>query len=330
MTAAMAILLPNWIGDAVMATPTLRALRRGAGQGARMTGFGRKAICELLAGGTQLDELRELPAAGGFPLEGSLRLAACLRSGRFDSAVLLTNGLGVAWAAWLAGIATRVGYARRGRGPLLTQPLDPPRDAGGFRPISAIDYYLALASALGCPPQTQAMELATNATDETAADGIWAGFGSRSGRPTILLNNNAANNPAKLWPASSMAELARRSVQALDLNVLLLAGPGEQEAALRTAALAAIPGVIAMPSPGIGATKACIRRAHLMISTDSGPRHIAAAFAVPIVSLFGATDPRWTDLHTPLDLTLTAPSMRDLGVDRVWSAMQRQLERFRP
>ncbi len=329
MTTALAILLPNWIGDAVMATPTLRALRHGAGRGARLVGFGRRAICELLAGGAQLDKLRELPAAGRFPLERSLRLAARLRAGRFDCAILLTNGLGVAWAAWLAGIGRRVGYTRRGRGPLLTQPLDPPRDARGFQPISAIDYYLALASALGCPAETTEMELATTAADEAAADRIWAGFDLCNGRPTILLNNNTAAGTAKLWPAASMAALARRVVQALDFNVLVLAGPGEQAAASRIVELAAISGVIAMSAPGIGAAKACIRRARLMVSTDSGPRHIAAAFGVPLVSLFGDTDPRWTDLHTPLDLALKASSMRELSVDRVWSAVQRQLERLR-
>ena len=329
MTTSLAIILPNWIGDAVMATPALRALRRGAGSTARIVGFGRAAICDLLAGGAQLDELQELPVTRRYPFARSLRLAARLRAGRFDSAVLLTNGLGAAGAVWLAGIGERAGYARRGRGPLLTRPLQPPRDAAGFRPISAIDYYLALAAALGCPTEAPQMELATTAADEAAADRIWNGFGARSGRPTVVLNNNAAISSAKLWPASSMAELARRMGQALGVNVLVLAGPGEQDAAARIVALAATAGVIAMPAPGIGANKACIRRAHLMVSTDSGPRHIAAAFGVPLVSLFGPTDPRWADLHSELDLNLRERNLRDLSVDRVWSAVQSQLARFR-
>jgi heptosyltransferase II len=190
-------------------------------------------------------------------------------------------------------------------------------------------------------------ELATGTADEAAADQIWAGFGGWRGRPTILLNNGAATGSAKLWPAASMAELARCVVCTLDFNVLVLAGPGEQAGASRIVELAATPRVIAVPAAGIGATKACIRRAHLMVSTDSGPRHIAAAFGVPLVSIFGPTDPRWTDLHTALDLTLQEHvpcgpcqrttcrydhhrCMRELGVERVWSAVQRQLARFRP
>ena len=347
MSARIAILLPNWIGDAVMATPTLRALRRGAGPDAHLAGFGRAAICELLAGGSSLDELSELSAARAFPLERSLRLAGQLRAGRFDRALLLTNGLGAAWATWVAGIGERIGYARRGRGVLLTRALGPPREGGSLRPVPAIDYYLGLASALGYPPEAGPMELATMPVDEAAAERIWEGFGERRGRPAILLNNGAASGTAKLWPAESMAELARRVTHELDFNVLVLAGPGEREAALRIVELAASAGVIAMPAASLGATKACIRRAHLVVSTDSGPRHIAAAFGVPLVSLFGPTDPRWTDLHSSLDLMLhesvpcgpcqrrTCPydhhrCMRDLSVERVWLAVQAQLARFRP
>ena len=347
MTDRIAILLPNWIGDAVMATPMLRALRRKAGRHARLIGFGRAAICELLSGNPQLDDLRELPSARRFLFERSLHLAARLRAGRFDRAVLLTNGLGAAWAARLAGVGERVGYARRGRSILLTRSLEPPRESGRFRPISAIDYYLGLASALGCPPETASMELATTAADEAAADAIWAGFGERRRLPTILLNNGAASGTAKLWPEASMAELAQRLARDLDLNILLFAGPGEREAALRIAGQAATARVKAMPTLTIGTAKACIRRARLLVSTDSGPRHIAAAFGVPLVSLFGPTDPRWADLHSPRDLVLReavacAPChrticpyghhrcMRDLSVERVWSAVQRQLEHLQP
>jgi heptosyltransferase-2 len=347
MRTDFAILLPNWIGDAVMATPTLRTLRHGLARDSRLVGFGRRAICELLAGGAYLDELVELPSGGRLPLERSLRLAARLRAGQFSGAILLTNGFGAAWAVWLAGIAQRIGYARRGRGPLLTNALPPPREGGALRPIPAIDYYLELAVAAGCPPGTPAMKLATTAADEAAAEQIWAGFGDRGGRPTVILNNNAARSSAKLWPAESMGALARRLARDLDFNVLVLAGPGEQARAMRIAELAATPGVFVMPEASIGAIKASIRRGRLMISTDSGPRHIAAAFGVPVVSLFGPTDPRWTDRPGPLDVILqeevpcgpcqrlTCPyehhrCMRDLSVERVWSAALRQLERVRP
>jgi len=342
MTGSIAILLPNWIGDTVMATPALRALRRGAGRSTRMVGLGRAAVCELLAGGSQLDELWPLPAPRRFPFERSLRLAARLRGARFDCAVLLTNGLGAALAARLAGINERVGYARHGRNFLLTRALVPPRDSERLRPIPAIDYYLEIAGALGCPAETPKMELATTTADEAAAERIWNRFGERKDRPTILLNNGAATGSAKLWPAASMAELAQRMVRNLDANVLVLAGASGEAGALRIVELAAMTSVMAMSETGVGLAKACIRRARLMVSTDSGPRHIAVALGVPVVSLFGPTDPRWTDLHSPLDLVVREEvpcgpcqqvicphrhhrCMTDLNVERVWDAVQQQL-----
>ena len=345
MSGGIAILLPNWIGDTVMATPTLRALRRGAGRDTHMVGLGRAAVCELLAGGSQLDELWPILTTRRFPFERALRLAARLRAGRFDRAVLLTNGLGAALAARLAGTGERVGYARHGRGPLLTKALPPPREAGRLRPIPAIDYFLAIATALGCPAETPEMELATMPADEAAADGVWSNLRTRKDRPTILLNNSAATASEKLWPAASMAELARRLVENLDANVLVLAAPGEQEGALRIAELAASPSVKVLPVTGIGMAKACIRRVQLVVSTDSGPRHMAVALGVPVVSLFGPTAPAWTDLHSSLDLVVRElipcvssqgtsaagrqHSMTDLGVERAWQAVERQLTLFR-
>jgi heptosyltransferase-2 len=340
MTGGTAILLPNWIGDTVMATPTLRALRRGAGRGTRMVGLGRAAVCELLAGGSQLDELWPISTERRFPFDRSLRLAARLRAGRFDLAVLLTNGLGAALAARLAGIGERVGYARHGRGPLLTRALPPPREAGRLRPVPAIDYFLAIAAAIGCPGETPEMELATTPAGEAEADGFWRSLGGRRNRPMILLNNGAATASAKLWPAASMAELARRLVQNFDANVLVLAAPDGREGAMRIVELAASPPVMLLPVTGIGMAKACIRRAHLMVSTDSGPRHMAVALGVPVVSLFGKTDPRWTDLHSSLDLvvgeedprglgqeTLAAgrrqPGMTEPRVEQAWQAIER-------
>jgi heptosyltransferase-2 len=346
MGGGIAILLPNWIGDTAMATPTLRALRRGTGRGTRMVGLGRSAVCELLAGGSQLDELWPISTMRRFPFERSLSLAARLRAERFDRAVLLTNGLGAALAARLARIGERVGYARHGRGPLLTLALPPPCEAGRLRPIPAIDYFLAIAAALGCPQETPEMELATTPADEAAGDGIWSSLCGRKDRPTILLNNSAATASEKLWPAASMAELARRLVQNLDANVLVLAAPGEQEGASRIVELAASPSVKLLPVTGIGMAKACIRRVRLVVSTDSGPRHMAVALGVPVVSLFGRRDPRWADLHSSLDLVVRRESpcapnrettvgghrrhgMTDLGVERAWQAAERQLALFR-
>jgi heptosyltransferase-2 len=343
----IAIVLPNWIGDAVMATPCLRALRRHFGPDARLTGFGPASVCALLAGHPHLDELIALPGKSRRPFERSLKTLARLRRARADIAVLLTNGLPIALLALLAGIPQRVGYDRRGRGPLLTRRLQPPRDGGRLTPIPAVDYYLRLAEALGCAPEPPALELATSAADEAAADELWRELGLGPGERPVVLNNSAGQGSAKLWPEESMAALAGRLARERGLPVLVLASPGREDAARRIVARAGGGRVVsnAHRPPTLGLAKAIIRRARLLVSTDSGPRHFAPAFGVPVVTLYGPTDPRWTDLHTPLDLGLQQAvpcgpcqkqicpeghhrCMRELAVDRVWQAVETQLDRF--
>jgi lipopolysaccharide heptosyltransferase II len=339
----IAALLPNWIGDAVMATPALRAVKRRF-PAAALVGIARPAISELLQGVASLDGLSPLAAGSGI---GRVRsLAQLLRAGRFDLVLHFTNSFATAAAAALAGVPERVGYVRRGRGMLLTRRLQPRREAGRFEPVPAVDYYLGLAAALGCPPEPPRLELATNAADEAAADRLWRGFGAGAARPTVVINNSGAFGEAKLWPEASVAALARRLVRELGHNVVLLAGPAEAAMASRVLAAAACEGIAGtVAGPSLGLSKAVVKRARLMVTTDSGPRHFAAAFGVPSVTLFGPTDPRWTDLHSARDrwvrLDLDCQPcqqrrcplghhncMRMLGLDLVWEAIGEQLRGF--
>ncbi|HEY2892371.1 MAG TPA: glycosyltransferase family 9 protein [Dongiaceae bacterium] len=328
-TIATAVILPNWIGDGVMATPALQALRDAAGSGGRIEGFGPPSVCELLAGHPALNAIHRLPAGRGLSGSRAFALATQLRAGNFDRIVLLSNGLAVALAAWLAGIPQRIGYDRRGRGIFLTDARQPPREGGRLSPIPAIDYYLALVQAPGAT--RPAMMLATSAQDEAGASSLLSIFADRPDHPLVILNNNAARSSAKLWPAEAMAGLARRIAETFDVNVMILGAPGLEDHAHRMSALANHPRVRMETPAGLGAVKASIRRASLMVSTDSGPRSIAAAFNIPLVSLFGPTDPRWTLLHVPTEIMIEAEDhrMAALPVERVWAAVRGQLEQHR-
>jgi heptosyltransferase-2 len=339
----LALLLPNWVGDAVMATPALRALRRHFAHD-ELVGIAPPGICALLEGHPSLDRLLPMRTKRSFPLARLRALTRLLREERFDLLVHFTNSLGSAAAGALARVPVRIGHVRRGRGPLLTRRL--PAEAANGPPVPAIDHYLALAAALGAGPESPQMELATSAADEAAADRLWESFGTRRSRPTIALNNSGAFGAAKLWTEDGVTALAARILKDLDYNVLLLAGPAEADAAARIAAALPRPGILSTAAmPTLGLSKAAVRRSRLMVSTDSGPRHFAPAFGVPVVSLFGPTDPQRTALHTPLDrwvrLDLDCQPcqqricplghhrcMRALEADRVWAAMTEQLERF--
>ncbi len=246
--------------------------------------------------------------------------------------------------AWLSGAPRRVGYARYGRGPLLTHKLYHPRQGFGWLPTPAIDAYLQLAYALGCELESPRLELATLPADEAAADAVWKKHNLPPGEQVVVLNSGGAYGAAKLWPSEHFAELARRVAAEQGLAVLVVCGPAEQGEARRIVGMANHPRVVSLAQEpmSIGLSKACIRRSRLLVSTDSGPRFFAVAFDVPLVTLFGPTHSRWSHTHYAGEIRLqhavpcgpcgrrTCPlghheCMRSLSVERVYAAVLAQL-----
>ncbi len=338
------IFLPNWVGDVVMATPTLRALRRHFPD-AELIGVLRPYVAEVLAGTPWLDrQMLYHPRSGNREL-GSLTLIRKLRCARPDTAVLLTNSLRTGLLAWASGARHRVGYVRYGRGPLLTEKLYHRKGGRRYVPWPVLDDYLRLAYALGCPEESSQVELATLPADEQAAEMAWRRLGLPEGREVVLLNSSGAFGAAKLWPTEYFAGLARRIVTEAGLSVLVLCGPSEREIARRVVAEARHPQVTSLADEklSIGLSKACVGRSRLMVTTDSGPRHFAAALGIPVVTLFGPTHMAWSEYHFPQAVNLqrevpcgpcmkrTCPlehhrCMRELTIDEVFRAVVQHLE----
>lgn len=344
----VAVFLPNWIGDVVMATPAIRALRKLVSPDGQLIGVMRPYVSDVLAGTNWLDA----QIICGKP-QNRFQVAAPevyqqLREAQLDLAVLLTNSMRTAWIAWRSGARERIGYSGQGRSWLLTERV--PQSLAKFNgvPVPTIDAYLRLAEVAGCEPESARMELATTPADERAADVVWRQLNLPPGNKVVIFNSSGAYGAAKLWPAEYFSELAGRIVSQPGerLSVLVNCGPAEQEIAREIVARAGSPRVVSLadlkPLP-IGLTKACIRRARLLVTTDSGPRFLAIAFGKPVVTLFGPTDPAATATHyereTCLSLALdcrpcmqrTCPlvhhrCMRDLTVDRVYAAVARGLD----
>jgi heptosyltransferase-2 len=304
----IAVFLPNWIGDAVMATPALRALRNNYA-GVHLIGVMKPYVADVFEGGDWFDEI--VLANGGPWSQGVLAVAWRLRRLEVELAVLFANTFRSALMAQLGGSSRRIGYARHGRSLLLTDALPPLRDdRGRLKPSPVIDAYNRLAERAGCPRPTHLMELFTTSADERAADRVWERARLEDYSEVICLNPGAAFGAAKHWPSAYFSALARRLAEERGSGVLVLCGPKESELARGIAnearhtnvhALADLTAPQAPDGPvlSIGLTKACVRRADLLVTTDSGPRHFAAAFDRPVVTLFGPTHIEWTETYHP-------------------------------
>ncbi|MCC5824457.1 MAG: lipopolysaccharide heptosyltransferase II [Planctomycetes bacterium] len=312
------IVLPSWVGDTVMATPTLRRVREAL-PGAFIGALGRPGIDQLLTGSADLDEIHTFVPHG---MMAPKRAAAKVRARHYDTALLLTNSFSTALIARLAFIPRRIGYNRDNRAMLLTDPLTPPRNADrSWKLTPAVDYYWNLAShllnqptvdwsihtptncvsvPLALPPDAH-MHLPVADADNTAADELLARANLAPDQPFALLNPGG-NNPAKRWPADRYAHLARHLIETHHLPILINGSPAESdlcESIVSQVAPNASEGMVfSLPDLNItlGALKSLCQRAALMVTNDTGPRHIAAAMGTPLVTLFGPTDPRWTTI----------------------------------
>lgn len=295
MQSTIAVFLPNWIGDVVMATPVLRNLRQHVGPNVRIIGIAKPYIRQVLTGSSWLDDMIWYdPRSQDKNLHGRSVTRQLLEQ-EVDEVLMLTNSFRTAWIAWRSGARNRVGYARNGRGPLLTLGPKPKKHLGKYEPLSAVDYYLNLLSAMGVNIQSRQPELYTTAAGELAADEVWNGFGWESHHSVIAMNTGGAYGAAKHWPNQHSAQLALRLARE-GHRILVMCGPKEVNAARQIVDLARHPHVQSMADQdlSIEASKACLRRSNAMVSTDSGPRHIACAFDVPTVTLFGPIDPAWS------------------------------------
>jgi heptosyltransferase II len=321
-----------------MATPTLRALRSGL-PNVEFVGVMRPVMVELLAGTAALDShvLFEKNKRAGLPTR--VGLVSALRAAKLDAIVLLTNSLWSAAAARLSGIPRIVGYNRDMRGWLLTERIRVPKvigSSGKSVEPPTIDYYLGIAEHVGCSITDRRTELAVTAEESRLADDLWRSCQFDSARPCIVINNNAAIEQSRLWPTAKVQELARQ-LAAEGYQVLVHCGPQERERANQIAADVNHRFVASMGQSAdlpIGLTKAVLARANAVVTTDSGPRHIAVALNRPVISLFGPTDPFKTRTYNLPETILTTGEsflikhdncMQNLAVQTVLQAVYKAI-----
>lgn len=271
----------NWIGDAVMTTPALGAIR-ATFPSAEIAVVANPLVSELFSPHPDCDRVirfdKKKQDAG---LTGLVRFAFGLRRERFDLAILLQNAFEAAVMARLAGIPRRAGYATDGRGILLTHAV-PVSEAE--KRLHHTRYYRAMLEGIGIPAPPRPLRLACTAEEEARAAKT---LGTAR---TLVVNPGAAYGSAKRWLPDRFAKAADTIAREFAFQVVLVGGPGETgigediEKAMGR-----------KPRNLIGKTTiremmAVLSRADLVITNDSGPMHVAAAFDRRVVALFGPTD----------------------------------------
>jgi heptosyltransferase-2 len=302
------VVQPSWVGDAVMATPTLRALRARYPD-ARISYLLKRYVKPIYLGMPWADRLISYRAGKTHKKAGKglFELAARLRAGKFDTAILLPNSFQSALICKMAGIGRIIGYDRDGRGFLLTDRLVPAKDKGKFVPTPLIKSYLAISNYLASDDRDLKMNLFI--TDLQRRDALAvldrAGLDHHPERPfasgnppMILLNPGAQYGAAKCWRTDYFAALADQFIEKLGATVLISASPREKQIVTEiTRLMKRVPVDLSNKGLTLGALKEIVRRCDLMVTNDTGPRHIAAAFDVPVVTIFGPTYPEWTEIY---------------------------------
>jgi heptosyltransferase-2 len=296
----------NWIGDAVMSLPAVRAIRARFPD-AHISLLTRPWVADLYAGETSVDRVIPYSASPGFhDLAAKWRVAARLRAEHFDCAILLQNAFEAAALAKLAGIPEIIGYVRDGRGWLLTRAVRPPTP--GQIPAHERFYYLEMlrrAGLIETLPEVDAIRLEGAGAYAAAGRQTFERLGLAL--PVIGVSPGAAYGSAKRWIPERFAETAARLAREHDASICLFGSAAERplcdEISNRLGPRALnLAGQTSLRS-FIEAAAACM----LFLSNDSGAMHIASALGVPTVTVFGATNPLTTGPTGPLARIVQEP-----------------------
>lgn len=279
------------MGDAVLATPALRAIRNHY-PNSSIYFYANKVVKDILSpcrfNDHWIDQEYRCP----------FKIALELKKYKFTQAILLKNSFSCALSVFLAGIKSRVGYARDGRGFLLTEKLYPPKlPTGKFKPQSMVKYYLAPAAWLGCNVQDNQLELSTDPQCQQSLEEILPQIKSVD-KPLFILVPGGAFGPSKCWPSEYFAKTADLLIEKYNANIVISVSPTKKEKKIASDICSATKNNLidlSQTKLSLCQLKALFEKASLVIANDTGPRHIAIALKRKTVTLFGPNDPEWTN-----------------------------------
>jgi lipopolysaccharide heptosyltransferase II len=259
----------NWLGDSVISMPAVRAIKRGRPD-AQITILAPKQTAAVWR---LLPEVDAVVSLGKKSLWGAVRLLR--ERGRFDVGIVFPNSIRVALELWLSGIPRRVGYAGHHRRWLLNQIVRQPPSAGP--PPHQVEHNLQLARSLGAT--ADATEVAIDGNDRAH------GLGSRLG-----LCPGAEYGPAKRWLPERFAEVAEK----IGGEWVLFGTSKDEDCGAQIAAALGERCLNLIGKTTLEELIEELRRCRLLLTNDTGTMHLATLLGVPVVAVFGSTEPKLT------------------------------------
>ncbi len=281
----------NWIGDVIMSLPVVSSVRQTF-PGARIAVLAKPWVADIYRACPDIDDVIVFQSPGVHDgIGGKIRLAGELREGKFDLALLLQNAIEAALIAWRARIPLRAGYNSDCRGLLLTHSVQRTKE---IRRVHQIDYYLEMVKALGFETAGKGIHIVPGDDAWAAAKTILAEQGVQKGDILIGVAPGASYGPAKMWFPERFAAVADKLAEEFLAKVILFGSSGDRERTDLVQRHSAHTLINLAGETALREVIALIHRCDLFISNDSGLMHLAGALDVPLVAIFGSTNPTTT------------------------------------
>ena len=279
----------NWVGDVVMTAPALEAVGENFPD-STLTVLSRPWVIPLLENHPAVDRVLPLRKGKGrlADLAEIIRVAALIRKQRFDLAILFQNAFEAALLASLGGVKFRVGYNTDGRRFLLSHAVI--RNDEIIK-LHQVEYYLSILRAMGWEAETKDPGLFVAQKDTESVRSLLSSKGIEAEDFLLALSPGAVFGPAKRWPPDRFAAIGDRAAERWGAKVIVLGSEGEKDICETLCRSMKHDPLNLCGMTTLGEAMALIKRCHFFVTNDSGLMHVAAALNVPMVAIFGSTDP---------------------------------------
>jgi len=287
----------NWVGDAVMTMPALEAVRENFPE-AHLTVLARPWVIPLLENHPSVDKVIPYSRGNG-PREDLLEMIHVVRQIRtqgFDLAILFQNAFEAALLTFLGGIKNRVGYNTDGRGLLLSHGIPRRKD---IMKGHQVEYYLAILRGMGWEAKSKDPTLYVDPKESESMGEMLLTHGIEEHDFLVALSPGAIYGPAKRWPSERFAMIGDYAVQKWGAKVLIMGSEREKDIGAAVKEAMKQPALDLSGMTSLAGAMALIKRCGFFVTNDSGLMHVAAALQVPLVAIFGSTDPVATGPRGP-------------------------------